>query len=425
MNKTKTGPYFDFNRDVFLVKGAKRGALHNLTNGEIFSVDPTSVKVVEGCEAGKTMDEISVGIDEVTKDQIIGYLQQIAEAGMGQFVKKPTTELKINIEKRYEHLDFAWLELREDCNLRCLHCYCMSTPDNFKPDRLTHDEWLGLIDDIRALECRSIQFIGGEPFLYGEKIFELAAHGKEIGMKRMEIFSNFTTLTDEWADRMAELGMVAATSIYSKRPEVHDEITTIEGSFERTMRGVNLLREREIKLRVACTIMKQNQDYAEETWEFLKEIDTPRHRTFDMVRPSGRGNDEDIFPDKYSKKRKYKSKAQFLVTDRNTFIKRYNGNSCWQGKIAISSEGDVNPCIMQRDGTAENVRNKPLKEIIKGDIHKYWDISLDKIDICKDCEYRYACQDCRVVAAGESGKLTARSLHCSYDPYIGEWKDID
>ena len=423
MSETKTGPYFDFNRDVFLVKGAKRGALHNLTNGEIFSVDPTSIKVVEGCETGKTMDEIAAGIDEVTKEQIVGYLQQIAEAGLGQFVDKPTTEPKINIEKRYQHLDFAWLELREDCNLRCLHCYCMSTPDNFKPDRLTHDEWLGLIDDISELNCKSIQFIGGEPFLYGEKIFDLAEHAKSLGIKRMEIFSNFTTLTPEWADRMKELGMCAATSIYSKRPEVHDEITTIEGSFERTMRGVNLLREREITLRVACTIMKQNQDYAEETWEFLKEIDAPRHRTFDMVRPSGRGNDEDIFPDKYSKKRKYRSKAQFLVTDRNTFIKRYNGNSCWQGKIAISSEGDVNPCIMQRDGTAENVRNKPLKEIIKGDIHKYWDISLDKIDICKDCEYRYACHDCRVVAAGETGELMARSLHCSYDPYEGEWKD--
>ena len=423
MSGKKTGSFFDFNRDVFLIKGAKRGALYNLSNGEIFSIDPTSIKVVEGCETGKSIDEISTTIDEVSKDQITGYLLQIAEAGMGQFVEKSTAEPKINIEKRYEHLDFAWLELREDCNVRCLHCYCMSTPDNYKPNRLSHEEWLGLIDDIYALECRSIQFIGGEPLLYGEKIFELAEHAKKIGMKRMEIFSNFTLLTDEWADRMKELGMVAATSIYSKRPEVHDEITTKKGSFERTMRGVNMIRERDIKLRVACTIMKQNQDYTDETWEFLKEIDAPRHRTFDIVRPSGRGNDAEIIPDKYSKKQRYKTTAQFLVTDKNTFIKRYNGNSCWQGKIAISSEGYVNPCIMQRDGTAENVRNKPLKEIIKGDIHRFWDISMNKIDVCKDCEYRYACHDCRVVAAGEGGELTARSLHCSYDPYAGEWKD--
>jgi radical SAM protein with 4Fe4S-binding SPASM domain len=424
MSKKKTGAYFDFNSDVFLVKGAKRGALHNLGNGEIFSIDPTSIKVVEGCEAHKSIDEIAACIEEVTKEQIVGYLEQIVETGMGAFVDEPASEPKIDIERRYEHLDFAWLELREDCNLRCLHCYCMSTPDSYKPDRLTHDEWLGLIDDIRALECTSIQFIGGEPFLYGEKIFDLAEHAKSIGIEHMEMFSNFTFLTPEWADKMKELGMRAATSIYSRRPEVHDQITTVNGSFERTMRGVNLLRERGIKLRVACTIMKQNQDYAEETWEFLKEIDAPRHRTFDMVRPSGRGNDAEIYPDKYSKKRRYMKTAQFLATDRATFIKRYNGNSCWQGKIAISSEGDVNPCIMQRDGTAESVRNKPLKEIIRGDIHKYWDISLGKIDICRDCEYRYACHDCRVVAAGETGELMARSLHCSYDPFAGEWKDI-
>ncbi len=415
--------FFDFNRDVFLVKGAKRGALHNLSNGDIFSIDPTSIEIVEGCEAGRSIDEISAGIEATSREQIVDYLRQIAESGMGAFVDEPTSDPKIDIEKRYEHLDFAWFELREDCNLRCLHCYCMSKPDNFKPNRLSHDEWLGLIDDVRRLECRSIQFIGGEPFLYGEKIFELAEHAKSIGIDSMEMFSNFTLLNEEWADRMKELGMRAVTSIYSKRPEVHDEITTIEGSFERTMRGVNMLRERGIGLRVACTIMKQNQDYADETWEFLKEIDAPRHRTFDIVRPSGRGNDAEIFPDKYSRKRRYKRTGRFMATDRATFIKRYNGNSCWQGKIAISSEGYVNPCIMQRDGTAENVRNTSLEEIIKGDIHRYWDISMDRIDVCKDCEYRYACHDCRVVAAGEGGELTARSLHCSYDPYEGEWKD--
>jgi MoaA/NifB/PqqE/SkfB family radical SAM enzyme len=139
-------------------------------------------------------------------------------------------------------------------------------------NRLSHDEVLGLIDDVRGLECRSIQFIGGEPFLYGEKIFELAEHAKSIGMDSMGMFSNFTLLTGEWADRMKELGMRAATSIYSKRPEVHDEITTVEGSFEWTMRGVNMLRERNIRLRVACTIMKQNQDFADETWEFLRDV---------------------------------------------------------------------------------------------------------------------------------------------------------
>ena len=424
MSRAGNGAYFDLNRDVFLVKGAKRGALYNLANGEIFSIDPTSIEVLEGCEAHRSIDEIAADIEEASRDQIAGYLGQIADEGMGAFVDEPSSESKIDIEKRYEHLDFTWLELREDCNLRCLHCYCMSKPDNFKPDRLSHDEWLGLIDDIRGLECRSIQFIGGEPFLYGEKIFELAEHAKSIGIDGMEMFSNFTLLTEEWADRMKELGMRAATSIYSKRPEVHDEITTVKGSFERTMRGVNMIRERGIRLRVACTIMKQNQDYADETWEFLKEIDAPRHRTFDIVRPSGRGNDAEIFPDKYSRKQLYRTTARFLAIDKATFIKRYNGNGCWQGKIAISSEGYVNPCIMQRDGTAENVRNKPLREIIKGDIHRYWDISMDRIDVCRDCEYRYACHDCRVVAAGEGGELTARSLHCSYDPYTGEWKDM-
>jgi radical SAM protein with 4Fe4S-binding SPASM domain len=425
MTTEREEPYFDINRDVFLIKGAKRGALYNLSNGEIYSVDAAAVRIIEGCEAHRSIEDISSGTDEVDRLQIVGYLKRLAEAGLGTFVTKPSGEPKSNISRRYEHLDFTWFELREDCNLKCVHCYCMSAPDKPAPNRLTHAEWLGLIDDIRSLGCKALQFIGGEPFLYGDTIFELAEHAKEVGISHQEIFSNFTLLTDEWADRMADLGIVAATSIYSKRPEVHDLITTVPGSFERTMRGFDMLKERGIRVRVACTIMKHNQDTIDETSEFFREIGAQRRRRFDMVRPSGRGNDEEIYPDKLSRRRAYRKTGNFKAIGRETFIKRYNGNGCWQGKVAISSTGDVNPCIMQRDGTAENVRNKSLEEIIKSDIRRYWDISLDKIDICKDCEYRYACHDCRPVAIGQTGELKARSLHCSYDPYEGEWKDVE
>jgi len=64
------------------------------------------------------------------------------------------------------------------------------------------------------------------------------------------------------------------------------------------------------------------------------------------------------------------------------------------------------------------------KEIIRGGIRQYWDLSYDKIEVCRDCEYRYACHDCRPLTYGPTGELTAKSLHCSYDPYRGKFVDM-
>lgn len=416
--------YFNINSDAFLVKGAKRGAIYNLASGEVYSIDPVAVAVVESCEKGRSIEETAGELSEASLDQVVEYLRKLEQEEIGEFAEEPGGSKKIDLGQVYDNLDFMWFELREDCNLRCLHCYCMSGPRLTPADRLSHDKWLSLLDEGVEVGCKSIQFIGGEPFLYGDKLFELADRAAELGYTHIEIFSNLTFLKEDWLNRIVDLNMKVACSLYSKRPEIHDLITTVPGSFARTMESVHRLRERGIQPRFAVTVMKQNQDYVEETLDYIEELGGPRSG-FDLVRPSGRGNDKEIFPDKLSKKRAFRTRAEFITTDRDTFIRRYNGNGCWQGKLAISSTGKVNPCIMQRTDDSGNVREQSLREIITGPLTKYWGLSCNSIEVCKDCEYRYACRDCRPVTVGTTGRLTAKSLHCSYDPYQGEWVDAE
>ena len=60
------------------------------------------------------------------------------------------------------------------------------------------------------------------------------------------------------------------------------------------------------------------------------------------------------------------------------------------------------------------------KSIINNDI-RY--LTKDKVDQCKDCEYRYACPDCRPDSLGED-KL-AKPWYCLYNPYDGEWNSVE
>jgi radical SAM protein with 4Fe4S-binding SPASM domain len=415
--------YFSLHTDCFLVKGAKRGALYNLCSGDVFSIDPVAVQVVEGCEALRSVWQIADEVTKVSRDQILDFLRQVAQAGMGEFATQPIPKKKLDLHQQYEKLDLIWFELREDCNLRCQHCYCMSKARTGVTNRLTFEEWRQLLEEAAALGCRNIQFIGGEPFLFGDRLFDLAKYATELGYDDISVFSNLTILKDEWIDKLLEYKMNIACSLYAKRPEVHDRITTRPGSFERTMNNVHRLKERGIQARFSVTVMKHNQDYVAETMDFLREMGITKPG-FDLVRPAGRGNDEELIPDKLSKKKAYRTRALFMQTDRDTFIRRYNGNSCWQGKATISSTGDTYPCIMQRAESGGNVRQQSLWEIIQGGLRKYWDLSYDKIKVCQDCEYRYACHDCRPITYGPTGELTAKSVHCSYDPYQGEFVDI-
>ena len=44
--------------------------------------------------------------------------------------------------------------------------------------------------------------------------------------------------------------------------------------------------------------------------------------------------------------------------------------------------------------------------------------------VCKDCEFRYCCHDCRPLAEGVAGNKKAKYPRCCYNPYDGEWMDI-
>lgn len=411
--------YFILNSHCIMVEGAKRAALYDLNSGDVFSIDPVSRKIITFLRTGKAIGDIVHAIDEYDKDQIHTYLHQLEENNLGTFsdVYRAQEEPEFSVAP-YQQLNFMWLELKENCNLRCLHCYSESESQHSKPSKeLGVEDWKRLIQEGFDLGCRAMQFIGGEPLLFGEKLFDLTAFARELGYEVIELFSNLTLLKDSWIDLVEKYKMNVATSIYGARPEIHDRITQQKGSFRRTMAVVEKLNARGIPVRYGLTVMKQNQDYVDETLEFLKKMGA-KNPGFDVARPCGRANDDEVAPNKYKWVR---DNPTFFQVDKEEFIKRYRGNDCWQGKISISSSGDVMPCIMQRVDPAGNVNEQSLKEIIAGGIQKYWSLSRDKIDICKSCEYRYACKDCRPVSYGPTGQLVAKDPSCLYDPFKGEF----
>ena len=70
-----------------------------------------------------------------------------------------------------------------------------------------------------------------------------------------------------------------------------------------------------------------------------------------------------------------------------------------------------------------SVTSTKLKSVVaKKDFTKVWNISKDKISICKDCEFRHICTDCRAYLENPNDYLS-KPLKCGYNPYTNKWSD--
>ncbi len=97
-------------------------------------------------------------------------------------------------------------------------------------------------------------------------------------------------------------------------------------------------------------------------------------------------------------------------------------NSCLNRKVSIDTHGNIKNCPSM-EKTYGNIKACSLYEILNetSGFKQIWDVSKDKIDVCKDCEYRYICIDCRAYLK-EQKNIYSQPLKCNYNPYIAKWK---
>ncbi|GMB00332.1 radical SAM protein [Pelosinus sp. IPA-1] len=410
--------YYRLKPHCALVEGAVRGAIYDFQSGKVFSINKGAVEMLKACQGNPLEDFMDINAPD-TKPYI-AFLDDLTRKELGVFyaidpgetppLPKAETEVK---------LSFLWLELTSCCNNRCLHCYATSGP-TVNNDCVPHDRWLSLISEAREAGATAIQLIGGEPLLY-TKWRELAIKAHEDEYEFIEIFSNATLIDDDCVNFFKQYNIHVATTIYADNATTHDKITLNQGSFERTMDAVKKIIAAGVDLRIASIIMKDNEDEAEKIVKLCQDLGVQGAYP-DVVRPTGRGDDLDLLPNKYHKP---PIRPPFY-TDMQSFLINKEYNNCLMGKIAITSNGDVIPCIFARDQIAGSILNQPLKEVLTNEsLQSCWCATKDAVEKCKDCEYRYACGDCRPLAQGSDPdkRWRAPSPQCDYNPYLGKWAE--
>jgi AdoMet-dependent heme synthase len=145
------------------------------------------------------------------------------------------------------------VDLTMRCNERCIHCY--RTVER-RPE-LTGDEVKALLDDLAREGTLYVTFSGGEIFLRPD-LFELIEHARRLRFD-VRLKSNALLVTPETAARLRTLGVRQVDiSIYGADPAVHDRVTKVAGSLERSLAGAVVLRDAGVTVKLNCPLMRQN-----------------------------------------------------------------------------------------------------------------------------------------------------------------------
>ncbi len=419
---------------VLFVEGALRGAIYDLNTSRVFSINETARQVLTG----------------LAEDED-GFWTKLEDLGLATREKLPQKNLLPELIQKPE-LQFVWFEVvSDDCNESCAHCYADSMPPSHrkaksipaggyiplgqsldkgaKRKKLSVEKWETLISDAYSLGCRKGQFIGGEPFLFkgehGESVLDLAEYAKKTGYEFIEVFTNATLLTKDKVARIKNLGINVAVSLYSKDERVHDGITNTPGSYQKTVASLRMLKEAGVPTRVETVLMRPNEQTVGGTQAFVEEMGFS-HRSPDVLRPKGRGDNLTLAPSKEAVVQYGLMTAPSFTVDKDTLSRYLSGHSCLLGKITITDTGDVLPCIFSRNLVVGNVQDSLLQEVVTGQkLEVVWKSTKDNVLVCRDCEYRYVCFDCRPLSEGvNQGRgeyLSAPYPRCTHNPYTGEW----
>jgi len=156
------------------------------------------------------------------------------------------------------------LELTFRCNLRCQHCYLAHQQNNpCGQQELSASEIHRILDEVADQGCLWLLLTGGEPLL--RKDFpEIYLYAKHKGLL-LTLFTNGTLITPRIADLLAEwLPFAVEISLYGHTQQTYERVTGVPGSHAHCLRGIELLMERKIPLRLKTMVMSLN---LHELWE--------------------------------------------------------------------------------------------------------------------------------------------------------------
>jgi radical SAM protein with 4Fe4S-binding SPASM domain len=154
------------------------------------------------------------------------------------------------------------IEVTRRCPLECQHCYnnLPMGDQDARSREMTTEEHFRMLDELVEMGCFWLLYTGGE--IFARKDFlEIYTYAKKKGFL-ITLFTNGTLINEKIADYLLEWPPFAIEiTLYGRTKETYEALTMIPGSYDRCLRGIKLLRERglPLKLKTVATSINKHE----------------------------------------------------------------------------------------------------------------------------------------------------------------------
>lgn len=364
--------YFRLNEEIYFVPG-KRPSLYNLFTGDVYLISEENACKLMDAENG----------NDILKYKDDKFFELLIDKGYGNFYPDRVYIEKINLlPDWYEYLYFrpapiinrvtinlAICQYKcDNCNInlykRYSPCLCNSKEIN-KINTLTTEKVYEYLINLKKLDVKEL-IISGFSFTNLDKN-KIVKYAIELGFESVICIHCYNDIQNINYAELIELG--ALVYIQVNQNEIDDLVLK---------EILNLNREK-------TTILLQVRFGEENPYQY---IDFFRKNNILYII-------DFVFNSRTEKNAIFSLYNEELPkVNIDTFSLKRKKNKCLVGTFATLSNGEIVPCLGLKDfniGTIDNI-----DDIFSDDkLLKYWNISSKKLDKCKECGLRYACNDCR------------------------------
>lgn len=312
------------------------------------------------------------------------------------------------------------LEILPLCNMNCDMCYVrLSYAETERKGGLhTADEWINLGREMQRAGVLFLLLTGGEPLLFPD-FKRLYLELKQMGIV-LTINTNGTLLDEEWADFFAENKPRRINiTLYGADDRAYETLCHYPGGFEKTLRAIRLLKERDVDVKINGSVTKENYKDMQKIYALGEMLGVPVHMDTYMlpgIHERGLPFDEQsrLLPEEAATAGMEALEAEMdpqafpiyveqRITQLENGEEKYpSGITCMAGNcsFAVNWQGEMRPCVTLEE---------PSIPVFDTGFEAAWEIVSKESkafrvnEKCIKCRLRPICKTCVASAWLETG----------------------
>jgi radical SAM protein with 4Fe4S-binding SPASM domain len=401
-------------REVVYLRGADR--LLIIRPNKIQHLNETAFAILDSLYTGGRSPEETAGamaarygVSEATvRKDMEGLLQSINAIMNEEYAQAPLISTIDFDPDSILYPVLSEIAVTYRCQNRCDFCYASSPYRGADVREMTLDEIRTVIGRIQGeAQVPTISFTGGEPTLRDD-LPDMVRHASGLGMRTNLITNGIRCSDPAFVAEFAAAGLNSAqVSLESHRADIHDAITGNRGSHEKTLRGIENLKNAGIYTHTNTTICVKNRDHLPGLASFVKERFGFPYLSMNMIIATGIARDNDNVRIGYSTigeiinplidhcevlgiKLVWYSPTPYCMfnpVDRNLGSKSC---ACVSGLLSVNPAGEVLPCSSYDRGLGSLLK-RSFREVWNSDQALYWRERRYVPPVCRGCEYETMC----------------------------------